>query len=118
MLFPIYTTVVAALKPGNKVLVNPLVPSDFTLDVFRAAWNEGHLDRYMLNSIVVAIIVTVAQVVTAVLSAYAFAILEWPGPQRRVRRCSWPRCSCRSRRRSSSTAAPSTRSAGSTRTRA
>ena len=26
VLFPIYTTVVAALKPGNKVLVNPLVP--------------------------------------------------------------------------------------------
>jgi sn-glycerol 3-phosphate transport system permease protein len=79
VLFPIYTTVVAALKPGNKVLVNPLVPSDFTLDLFRAAWNEGHLDRYMLNSFIVAIIVTVAQVVTAVLSAYAFGILEWPG---------------------------------------
>ena len=79
VLFPIYTTLVAALKPGNKVLVNPLVPSDFTLDIFRAAWTEGHLDRYMLNSVIVAIIVTVAQVVTAVLSAYAFAILEWPG---------------------------------------
>ena len=79
VLFPIYTTLVAALKPGNKVLVNPLVPSDFTLDIFRAAWNEGHLDRYMVNSIIVAVIVTVATVVTAVLSAYAFAILEWPG---------------------------------------
>jgi sn-glycerol 3-phosphate transport system permease protein len=79
VLFPIYTTVVAALKPGNRVLVDPLVPSDFTLDIFRAAWDEGHLDRYMLNSIVVAVIVTVAQVVTAVLSAYAFAILQWPG---------------------------------------
>src|SRR5215217_2010193 len=79
VLFPIYTTVVAAFKPGNKVLVNPLVPSDFTLDIFRAAWNEGHLDRFMLNSFLVAIIVTIAQVVTAVLSAYAFAILEWPG---------------------------------------
>lgn len=79
VLFPIYTTVVAALKPGNKVLVNPLVPDAFTLDVFRDAWNEGHLDRYMLNSIVVAVIVTVVQVVTSVLSAYAFSILEWPG---------------------------------------
>ena len=79
VLFPIYTTLVAALKPGNKVLVNPLVPDDFTLDLFRAAWTEGHLDRYMFNSFVVAVIVTVAQVVTSVLSAYAFAILEWPG---------------------------------------
>lgn len=79
VLFPVYTTVIAALKPGNKVLVNPLVPDAFTLDVFRDAWNEGSLGRYMLNSIVVAVIVTVAQVVTSVLSAYAFAILEFPG---------------------------------------
>ncbi len=79
VLFPIYTTLVAALKPGNKVLANPLVPDAFTLDIFRAAWDEGHLGRYMLNSIVVAVIVTVAQVVTSVLSAYAFSMLEWPG---------------------------------------
>ena len=79
VLFPIYTTLVAALKPGNKVLANPLVPDAFTLDIFRAAWDEGHLGRYMLNSIVVAVIVTVAQVVTSVLAAYAFSMLEWPG---------------------------------------
>lgn len=79
VLFPIYTTVVAAFKPGNRVLVNPLVPDTFTLDIFRDAWTDGNLGRYMLNSFVVAIIVTVAQVVTSVLSAYAFAILDWPG---------------------------------------
>ena len=33
----------------------------------------------MLNSVVVAVIVTVAQVVTSVLSAYAFAMLDFPG---------------------------------------
>jgi sn-glycerol 3-phosphate transport system permease protein len=79
VLFPIYTTVVAALKPGNRVLANPLVPDAFTLDIFRQAWTDGNLGRYMLNSFVVAIIVTVAQVVTSVLSAYAFSILDWPG---------------------------------------
>jgi sn-glycerol 3-phosphate transport system permease protein len=79
ILFPIYTTVVAALKPGNKVLVNPLVPGPFTLDVLREAWTDGHLGRYMLNSLVVATIVTIAQVITSVLSAYAFAILDFPG---------------------------------------
>src|SRR5215207_7434836 len=79
VLFPIYTTVVAAFKPGNKVLVHPLVPDGFTLDVFREAWTDGRMGRYMFNSFVVAVIVTVAQVVTSVLSAYAFAILEFPG---------------------------------------
>jgi sn-glycerol 3-phosphate transport system permease protein len=79
VLFPIYTTVVAAFKPGDKVLVHPLVPDGFTLDVFREAWTDGRMGRYMFNSFVVAVIVTVAQVVTSVLSAYAFAILEFPG---------------------------------------
>ncbi len=79
VLFPIYTTVVAALKPGDEVLENPLVPTTVTFDVLIDAWNEGRLGRYLFNSFVVALIVTVAQVVTSVLAAYAFAILEFPG---------------------------------------
>lgn len=79
VLFPVYTTVVAALKPGNKVLVNPLVPDAFTLDVLRDAWTEGRLGRFLLNSLLVAVVVTGAQLVTSVLSAYAFAMLEFPG---------------------------------------
>ena len=79
VVFPIYTTVIASLKPGSEVLVNPLLPTAFTLDVLVDAWNEGRLGRYLLNSFVVAALVTVAQVVTSVLAAYAFAILEFPG---------------------------------------
>jgi sn-glycerol 3-phosphate transport system permease protein len=79
VLFPVYTTVVAALKPGNKVLVHPLVPESLTLDVLRDAWTEGHLGRFLVNSLIVATVVTVAQLVTSVLSAYAFAMLEFPG---------------------------------------
>ncbi len=79
VLFPVYTTVIASLKPGNKVLQNPLVPDAFTLDVLADAWSTGRLGRYLFNSIVVAIVITLFQVVTSVLSAYAFAILDFPG---------------------------------------
>ena len=79
VVFPVYTTVIASLKPGDEVLANPLVPTAFTLDVLVDAWNEGRLGRYLFNSFVVAVLVTVAQVVTSVLAAYAFAILEFPG---------------------------------------
>ena len=79
VVFPVYTTVVASLKPGDEVLVNPLLPTAFTFDVLVDAWNEGRLGRYLFNSFVVAAVVTVAQVVTSVLAAYAFAILEFPG---------------------------------------
>ncbi len=79
VLFPIYTTVIAALKPGSEVLKNPLWPTTVTFDVLVEAWNEGRLGRYLFNSFVVAFVVTVAQVITSVLGAYALAILEFPG---------------------------------------
>jgi sn-glycerol 3-phosphate transport system permease protein len=79
VLFPVYTTVVAALKPGNRVLVNPLVPESLTLDVLGDAWTEGRLGRYLFNSLVVALLVTIGQVVTSLLAAYAFAMLRFPG---------------------------------------
>lgn len=79
VLFPVYTTVVAALKPGDKVLQNPLVPDAFTFDGFADAWTAGHLDRYLFNSFVVAFVITIAQLATSLLSAYAFAMLDFPG---------------------------------------
>ncbi len=79
VLFPVYTTVIGALKPAGKLLQNPLIPDSFTLEVLRDAWTEGRLGRYLLNSAIVAIIVTLAQVVTSVLSGYAFSMLDYPG---------------------------------------
>ena len=79
VLFPVYTTVVASLKPSDQVLKNPLVPGPFTFALFQDAWTEGRLGRYLLNSFVVAVIVTTAQVTTSLTSGYAFAYLEFPG---------------------------------------
>lgn len=78
ILFPIYTTVIASLKPGNRVLRNPLVPDSFTLDVLRNAWTQGRLGRYLWNSAVVAFIVTTFQLITSIVSAYAFSFLRFP----------------------------------------
>jgi ABC-type sugar transport system permease subunit len=78
VLLPVYTTVVAALKPGGKVLDRSFVPEHLTLSVLRDAWTEGRLGRYLWNSAIVATIVTVAQLVTSVLAAYAFAFLRFP----------------------------------------
>lgn len=79
VLFPVYTTVIGALKPAGKLLENPLLPDAFTLQLFSDAWTEGRLGRYLLNSAIVAIIVTIGQVVTSVLSGYAFSMLDYPG---------------------------------------
>lgn len=79
VLFPIYVMVIGALKPGNKVLENPLLPSNITFGTLTRAWRSGQLGRAMVNSTVVAVVVTVAQVVTSVLAAYSFVFLKFPG---------------------------------------
>lgn len=79
VLFPVYTTVVASLKPGSRVLINPLVPESLTLSVLRDAWTDGHLGRFLFNSLVVSTAVTLGVLVTSLMSAYAFAMLRFPG---------------------------------------
>lgn len=78
VLFPIYVMVIGALKPGNKVLQDPLLPTSVTADTLRQAWTDGNLGRALINSTVVAVLVTAAQMLTSVLSAYAFAFLRFP----------------------------------------
>jgi sn-glycerol 3-phosphate transport system permease protein len=77
---PVYVTFVGALKPGYELIDYPraLLPVDLTLDTVREAWTTGHLGRYLVNSAIVSVCITVGQVVSAVLAAYAFAFLEFP----------------------------------------
>lgn len=77
--FPIYVMLVGAFKPGNKVLIDRLLPTNVTLDTLRQAWREGNLGRALWNSVVVSVVITVAQVATSVLAAYAFVFLTFPG---------------------------------------
>jgi sn-glycerol 3-phosphate transport system permease protein len=80
VLAPIYVTVIGAFKPGDEFLDYPrsLFPVDLTLDTFREAWTNGNLGRYLVNSTIVAVCITVGQVTSAVLAAYAFAFLDFP----------------------------------------
>jgi sn-glycerol 3-phosphate transport system permease protein len=80
VLLPIYVTVMGAFKPGNEIVDYPraLLPVDFTLQTFREAWNTGHMGRYLFNSTVVSILITVGEVSTSVFAGYAFAFLTFP----------------------------------------
>ncbi len=46
---------------------------------FRTAWSSMPFGRFFLNSLFVAIAVTIGQTLTSALAAYAFARLEFPG---------------------------------------
>lgn len=81
VLFPIYAALMQSLKSGADAIDHPrsLLPIDFTFGTLRAAWNLGHLGRLMLNSTIVAVVVTFGVIITSVLAAYAFAFLDFPG---------------------------------------
>lgn len=81
VLFPIYSALVLSLQPAANLFSFPgiLVPTDPTFETFEEAFARASLDQYLVNSAVVSVVITTAQLVTSVLAAYAFAHLEFPG---------------------------------------
>jgi sn-glycerol 3-phosphate transport system permease protein len=86
LMFPLYVTVVDSLHPIAEFLNNPppsLWPSHPQWhDYFSSGGAGGSgspLSRYLVNSFVVATVITIGQLVTSALAAYAFAFLRFPG---------------------------------------
>jgi len=80
VLFPIYLTIVRAVsQPVSYVDAGqPLHPVDVQRSVFGDAWRQGHLASAMLRSTVMTVLITVAEVVTSVLAAYALVFIRFP----------------------------------------
>jgi sn-glycerol 3-phosphate transport system permease protein len=81
VLFPIYCAAVVAVQPASRLLEFPgiLLPTHPDLSTFADAFDRGHLGRYLLNSAVASVIITLGQITTSVLAAYAFAFLRFKG---------------------------------------
>ncbi len=80
ILFPIYITIVNSLLPAADITRQPpkFFPTDPQWGSYRTAWNAGHMGTYLKNSFIVTFIITVGQVLTAILAGYAFAFLQFP----------------------------------------
>ena len=80
ILFPIYITIVNSLLLPSDITRQPptLFPTDPQWSSYADAWNQGHMSTYMVNSAIVTVIITLGQVLTAILAGYAFAFLEFP----------------------------------------
>jgi len=81
VLFPIYITVVNSLLRPDQIAARPpsLFPTDPQWGAYPDAWTDGHMGRYLLNSVIVTTAIMVGQVLLAILAASAFAFLEFPG---------------------------------------
>jgi sn-glycerol 3-phosphate transport system permease protein len=80
VLFPIYITIVNSLLKPSEITRQPpkLFPTNPQWGAYQDAWNAGHMGTYLKNSFIVTFLITVGQVVTAILAGYAFAFLQFP----------------------------------------
>lgn len=80
VLFPIWMVLMRALSQPISYLSagQPPRPVDPEWDVFQRAFTQGNLGRRLTTSAIMTVVITVAQVATAVLAAYAFAFLRFP----------------------------------------
>ncbi|MFV9506576.1 MAG: carbohydrate ABC transporter permease [Oscillochloridaceae bacterium umkhey_bin13] len=80
---PVYWTLIAAFKESAEIYRIPPTwfPADPTIDNFARAWNAAPFARYYLNSFITTLGGMTAEVVLAVMSAYALAFLRFPRKQ-------------------------------------
>lgn len=78
-LFPVYWMVVSSLRPPNEIYDTSLWPTGASLDNYAYALKAIPIVRMLGNTLVVSTIVTVAQLFTGLLAAYAFARWRFRG---------------------------------------
>lgn len=81
MIYPFFFLVTTSFKDSPEVFANILQPFGRALHLENYATVLGTVDmgRYMLNTAIVTLCVTIGQIVTSVLGGYAFARLNFPG---------------------------------------
>ncbi|MDH3752929.1 MAG: carbohydrate ABC transporter permease [Acidimicrobiia bacterium] len=80
VLFPVYAAVMVAQKPLAELGdLGVLVPDRVNVDSVPTALTDARMGRYLLNSLIVSVAITVGQVATSVLAGYAFAFLDFTG---------------------------------------
>jgi len=80
VLMPVLVLLSASLKPPGNVFEYPprLIPSQFSLENYQGALEKAPLARYLFNTLLVAVGVTLGQLVTSALAAFGFARLNFP----------------------------------------
>ena len=78
---PLYWLISSALKTNPQIYSYPphWIPTDLRWSNFADAWHAAAFGRYFLNSLVVSVVGTAIELVAAMLCAYAFVFLPFPG---------------------------------------
>ena len=76
---PFIWTISTSFKTLPDTAYYNLIPHPFTTEAWKSVWTEYDFKRYALNSLFLAVTVTVVNLFLASLGGYAFARLRFPG---------------------------------------
>ena len=81
VLFPFYWMIISSLKtlPEYKLSVPTLFPEVIVFGNYAEAFRQANLGRLFLNTVYVGVVSTILSLIVTVLSAFAFARLEFKG---------------------------------------
>jgi multiple sugar transport system permease protein len=83
LLYPIFWMVAGSLRPQDEIFSGgaTIVPSQVTIEAYQSGWfaMKVSFGRFFLNSFVVAILSTIGTVISASVTAFAFARLKFAG---------------------------------------
>ncbi len=79
LLAPLFFVLITAFAPPDFKPTSSLIPTTWTLDNFRRAWQQGDFLLAFANSTLIAIGVTASQTFTSALAGYALARLNFRG---------------------------------------
>jgi multiple sugar transport system permease protein len=81
VMLPYIWMVSTSLKGSKEVFAYPptWIPQDWRFQNYVDAWNAAPFGRYFFNSVLIALIVTIGQLITCSLAAFAFARMEFKG---------------------------------------
>jgi len=81
MVLPFYWMVITAFKTPAEAISIPATwfPKTLNFDNFTAAWQKVPWIRYFLNTLLIAVLTLIGNLLTAILSAYAFAKMDFKG---------------------------------------
>lgn len=74
-IFPLYWMVISSFKDEAEIFSSSLFPKNFTFENYKYAFSEMPIVKMMMNSFVVAILLTGLQLITSILTSYA--LVRW-----------------------------------------
>src|SRR4030067_386218 len=83
-LFPFFWMISTSLRASDELFLSPpsLIPHKLLFQNYLDIWAKAPFGTYFFNSMIVTSAITLGEVATSVLAAYAFSRISFPGREK------------------------------------